>query len=416
MDQLDDGGVARLDELGSVLGGLSGTPVHLLQDLGELAGNVRGVAIEHRRVSVGHLSGVVEHDDLGSEVLDTAGGLVLGVGGDVATLDVLDGHVLDVEADVVAGDSLGQGLVVHLDGLDLSGEGDGGEGDDLTGLDHSSLDTANWHCSNASNFVDILEGQPEGLVGGPAGGDDGVEGLKQGHAVGLALLPLNSPSLVPAHVAGSLDHVVAVPAGDGDEGHGSGVITDLLDEARHLLLDLLEPGLGVGGLGGVHLVDGDDELLDTEGVSEQSVLPGLSVLGDTSLELSSSGGDDEDTAIGLACSGDHVLDEVTMAGGVDDGDVVLGSLELPQSNVDGDATLPLGLQLVHDPRILEGALARLLGLLLELLNGPLVNTSALVDQVAGGGRLAGVDVADDDDVDVDLFLSHPEGFLRPCTT
>ena len=103
-----------------------------------------------------YLSGVVEHDDLGSEVLHTAGGLVLGVRGDVATLDVLDRHVLDVEADVVAGNGLGQGLVVHLDGLDLSGEADGGEGDDLSGLDHSGLDTAHWHCSNASNFVDIL--------------------------------------------------------------------------------------------------------------------------------------------------------------------------------------------------------------------------------------------------------------------
>ena len=40
-----------------------------------------------------------------------------------------------------------------------------------------------------------LEGQPEGLVSGPAGGDDGVKSLKQGHAVGLALLPLNVPSL-----------------------------------------------------------------------------------------------------------------------------------------------------------------------------------------------------------------------------
>ena len=47
----------------------------------------------------------------------------------------------------------------------------------------------------------------------------------------------------------------------------------LLDEAGHLLLDLLEPGLGVGGLGGVHHVHGDDELLHTQGVGEQSVLP-----------------------------------------------------------------------------------------------------------------------------------------------
>ena len=103
-----------------------------------------------------YLSGVVEHDDLGGEVLDTTGWLVLGVGGDVATLDVLHGDVLDVEADVVAGDGLGQGLVVHLDGLDLGGEGDGGEGDDLAGLDHSSLNTTDGHCANATNLVNIL--------------------------------------------------------------------------------------------------------------------------------------------------------------------------------------------------------------------------------------------------------------------
>ena len=57
-----------------------------------------------------YLSGVVEHDDLGSEVLHTAGGLVLGVRGDVATLDILD----ILESDVVAGNGLGQRFVVHL--------------------------------------------------------------------------------------------------------------------------------------------------------------------------------------------------------------------------------------------------------------------------------------------------------------
>ena len=61
----------------------------------------------------------------------------------------------------------------------------------------------------------------------------------------------------------------------------------LLDEVRNLLLDFLESGLAVRGLGGVHLVDTDDQLLDTQGVGEQSVLSGLSVLGDTSLEFTS---------------------------------------------------------------------------------------------------------------------------------
>ena len=58
------------------------------------------------------------------------------------------------------------------------------------------------------------------------------------------------------------------------------------------------------------------------------------------------------------------------------------------------------------PSVLERGLAKLGSLLLEFLDGPLVNTSALVDQVTGGGRLARVDVTDDDNVDVSLFLAH----------
>ena len=115
-----------------------------------------GVAIKDRAVAVGHLSGVVEDDDLGGEVSHTSGGLVLGVGGDVSSLDVLDGDVLDVEANVVSGDSLGEGLVVHLHRLDLSGQHVGGEGDDHAGFDDTGLNTTHGDCSNTSNFVDIL--------------------------------------------------------------------------------------------------------------------------------------------------------------------------------------------------------------------------------------------------------------------
>ena len=79
-----------------------------------------------------------------------------------------------------------------------------------------------------------------------------------------------------------------------------------LQGSLDLLLELLEPLLGVERLGGVHLVDGHDELLDAEGVGEQGVLPRLPVLGDAGLELSSPGGDDEDSAVGLAGARDHV--------------------------------------------------------------------------------------------------------------
>ena len=56
-EQLDNGGVSGLDELRGVFGGLASTPVNFLKDLGELASNVSGVAVEHWGVAVGHLGG-----------------------------------------------------------------------------------------------------------------------------------------------------------------------------------------------------------------------------------------------------------------------------------------------------------------------------------------------------------------------
>jgi len=403
-DHLNDGGVSRLDELGGGFEGLTRAAVDLLDELGELAGNMGGVAVEDGGVSGGDLSGVVEDDDLGVEGGGLRGGGVLGVGGNKSTAKFLDRDVLDVESDVVTRVGLLELLVVHLNRLDLSGQVVGGEGDDHTGLDNSGLHTSDGHSSDTSDLVDILERETKGLVGGAGGGLDGVEGVDEGDSGGISRLAGDFPSLVPGHVGGGLEHVISVPSRDGDEGNSIGVVSDLLDEAGNFLLDFVEALLRV--LVGVHLVDGNDELLDSEGVGEESVLTGLSVLGNTGLELSGTGGDDEDTAVGLGGSGNHVLDEITMSGGVNDGDVVLGGFELPEGNVDGDTTLALGLKFVQDPSVLEGSLSHIGGILLELLDGTLVDTSELVDQVSSGGGLSGVDVSDDDDVNVVLFLSH----------
>lgn len=359
-NHLDDGGVTRLDELGGGLNGLAGTAVNLLNKLGELAGDVGSVAVEDGCVTGTDLTRVVQDDNLGVEGVATLGGVVLGVTGNVTTTDLLDGDVLDVEADVVTGKTLGELLVVHLDGLDLSGDTSGGEGDDHTTLDGAGLDTADGHRANTTDLVDILEGKTEGLVGGTGRRVDGVNGLEESLTGGLGL-GLLLPTLVPGAVGGNLDHVVTVETGDGDEGNVLGVVADLLDETGGLLDDLLVTGLRP--LGGVHLVDGNDELLDTEGVGEKGVLTGLAILGDTSLELTSTGGNDENGAVSLGGTSDHVLDEITVTGGVDDGDHVLGGLELPQSDIDSDTTLTLGLQLVEDPGVLEGTLAEFGGFL-----------------------------------------------------
>jgi len=405
-NHLDDGGITRLDELGAVLDRLAGTAVDLLEELRELASDVGGVAIEDWCVTGTNLSRVVQDDDLGIEGVATLRRVVLGVTSDVSTTDFLDGNVLDVEADVVTWQTLRKLLVVHLNGLDFSSDTSWGEGDDHAGLDDTGLDTADWHCANTTDLVDILKRETERLVGRTARRLNSVNGLEEGLSAGLDL-DLLLPTLVPGAVGGVVDHVVTVEAGDWDERNVLGVVADLLDEGGGLLDDFVETLLGP--LGGIHLVDGDNELLDTKGVGEKSVLSGLTILGDTGFELTSTCGNDENGAVGLGGTSDHVLDEVTVTRSVNDGDIVSRGLELPEGNINGDTTLTLGLQLVEDPCVLEGTLSEFGGFLLELLDGTLVNTTALVDQVSGGGRLAGVDVADDNDVDVELFLTHSGG-------
>jgi hypothetical protein len=86
--------------------------------------------------------------------------------------------------------------------------------------------------------------------------------------------------------------------------------------------------------------------------------------------------------------------------------VVLGSFELPESDINGDTTLTLSLELIKNPSVLEGTLTEFGGFLLKLFNGTLIDTTALVNQVSSGGGLSRIDVTDDDDVNVSLFLTY----------
>lgn len=132
------------------------------------------------------------------------------------------------------------------------------------------------------------------------------------------------------------------------------------------------------------------------------MLSGLTFLGNTSLELTLRGSDHEDGAIGLGGSGNHVLDEISVAGGINDGEVILGGFELPEGDIDGDTSFSLGLELVHDPSVLERRFTEFGSFLLILFKSSLVNTTAFVDQVTSGGGFTGVDVTDNDEVDVSL--------------
>lgn len=181
------------------------------------------------------------------------------------------------------------------------------------GLDDTSLHTSNGNRTDTTNLVHILEGKTKGLVGWARRGVNGIYSLQKSLASGLSL-GLFLPTLVPWAIGRLVNHVVAIKTGDGDEGNSLGIVADFLDEVGGFLDDLVVTV--TGPLGSVHLVDGNDELLDTKGVGKEGVLAGLSILGDTSFEFTSTGGDNEDSAISLRGTSDHVLDKVTMTRGI----------------------------------------------------------------------------------------------------
>ena len=81
---------------------------------------------------------------------------------------------------------------------------------------------------------------------------------------------------------------------------------------------------------------------------------GLSFLGDTGFELTLWGGDHEKGAVSLRGTGDHVLDEISVTWGINDGEMIFFGGELPERNIDGDTSFSFTLELVHNPGVFEG--------------------------------------------------------------
>ena len=101
--------------------------------------------------------------------------------------------------------------------------------------------------------------------------------------------------------------------------------------------------------------------------------------------------------IGLGSTGNHVLNEIPVARGVNDGVVPLLGEELLGSARDGHTTLTFLLLTIHKEGEGERRLTETLGLVLQFLHFTLIDSTELEDQVTGGGRLTGIDVSADHD-------------------
>ena len=238
-------------------------------------------------------------------------------------------------------------------------------------MDDTSLDTTSGDGAATGDGEDVFDGHEEVLVHSAGGqGDPVVDSL---HEVFDVL-----------DAAG-----FAVKGGEGgttDDGDVVAIEVVGAEELADFHFDEVEE---LGIVNKVALVEEDDELGNTNLTGEEDVLAGLG-------HGAVGGGNNEDGAVHLGSTGNHVLHVVGVAGAVNVSVVAVDGLVLDVSGVDGDTTLFLfgsGVDGVEGFHFGETFLGQHLG------------------DGGGEGGLAMVNVADGADVDVrfravEFFFCH----------
>merc|ERR1719253_1469140 len=377
-----------------------------LLSTGLLARNLGGTAENNWCVSGLEDTRVLLDSNHGSEGLD---GLEISILLDVDDVSggnlLILGNTLDGKTDRVSGSSLLKSLLVLFNGEDLFvPEARGDNSNDISGEKSSLLNCSADDLSNSLNVVDVGDGKTDGKLRVTLRGlDEVVEGLNNSESGDLLLGgDVGSPSLVPRGLIRLFNKVVSVESRVRNEGDLLGLEADHLKHLLELFLDLIETALVPSA--GVHLVDANNDLFNSEKVEKTSMLTGLSLLnsslgislGDGGLETSLFGGHKKKTNISGGGSGDHVLDVILVAGSIDNGVVVLFGEELLGVTLDGNTTLALLLTGVKVICESKRGLSLLGGGFVELVHLTLGDSSLLKDEMSTGGGLTGIDVSADD--------------------
>ena len=190
--------------------------------------------------------------------------------------------------------------------------------------------------------------------------------------------------VVPRHVLGALDDVVALQRRDRD--HDEVRQPELLELRGDLVEPLLRP------VDEIHLVDGDDGVRDAEDREDVRVAAGL-------LDHALAGVDEHDPELGRRGARDHVARVLDVARRVGELEAAPRRDERAIGDVDRDPLLALGAQAVGEERkidVLVAAAARDVLDVLELVDEDLLR---VVEQPADERGLAVVDGAARDEAE-----------------
>ena len=242
----------------------------------------------------------------------------------------------------------------------------------VAGTNHARRQGPHIPTECAVGAADVLHGESQ--VNQVAVGTD-LDGFQKVH---------QRPALIPFHIVGAFDDIVALERTDGNVGHVGDF--QLGQKRGELLADFAEDRLVI--IDDVHLVDRDDEVADAQQRRDARVALRLD-------QHALCRVDENNHQVRGARTGGGIAGVLLVARGVGDDEFSTRGREVTVSDVDGNALLALGLQAIGHQRQVEVLAGRTcpLGIVLDRLKLILINALRLKQQPADQRALAIVDAA-----------------------
>ena len=136
------------------------------------------------------------------------------------------------------------------------------------------------------------------------------------------------------------------------------------------------------------------------------MLSSLTWAWDACLKFSFWGRNHQDSTVSLSSSSNHILNEISVSWGINNGNFIFFSLKLPQRNINSDSLLSRSFHSVHNPSIFEASLVCIVGLFLKFFKYSFFNTSTQINHMSSCCRFTGINMAYNDHINVILLSSH----------
>ena len=333
----------------------------------------------------GFLGGVAEHEfglgghglggepaDHGFDILADDGGIVRFHQG-IATRDI--DFLGESDANGLRGEGFFFFTIWAVDGFDMGLKTGGQNGDFIAGFENTASDAP----GVATEIMPLITHRADDPLHGEAGIDvvflpadiDGLEVIEEGGA------------FIPRHFFRAIHDVVAIEGGDRDIRdlddviETGGEVVEILDDVVINFFRVIDE---------IHLVHGDDEVLDAKEVGDEAVALGL-------LDHAFTGIDEDDGKVRGGGTRDHVAGVLGVAWSVCDDEFALGCGKVTVGDINGDALLALGFESVCEKGEVDVFITAAAGGFLHGFELILEDGFGIIEKAANEGGFAVIDGA-----------------------